>query len=471
MKMMEILSLAGLDENEFGEMLIREPGLIDLNSGGQTALHCAAQNGYSKITAILLSLRPNMINQLNDEGETVLHCAAEGGHRDIVAQLLVHMPPALIGARGNRNTALDYAIKGGHDEVVAQLLDHRPELISTVTRFDCESSLFLAAIQGFDKVVAQLLARRPKFDIRPGFTILHSAIKFGRDKVAEQFLDYDPSMVTLVAHDNENLLHVAVENHEKMVTLLLARNPKLAEEKTTKTGDTPLHIAVKDKHEEIVEQLLAHDPKLAGIVNSHGESPLMNAVQESHLPVAMFKMLLAARPEDAFAIDRKGNTLLHHVVQWWFVSKGAELMEEVWRMNPQAMRVANNKGQTPLSLASIAHLKGIDLLQSGLDIDDIQQAYRPSDHIGYWEWVLPVIQGQCESLLMDLGRDLLPIVSEYLGLELRPNQKRKLDTEEEVEEWRRTEITSPWIPLDELLSQQAAKERKQAKAKKKKVVK
>jgi len=130
-------------------------------------------------------------------------------------------------------------------------------------------------------------------------------------------------------------LHEAVQRkgdkNVNVVKMLLARNPKSIDAKTSR-GATALHLAAGAGNKEIVAQLLAHCPTLID-----GETPRGNA---AHLAanfagyISTVELLLDFKPELANGIDPDNNTVLHLLcrVNW----SSSNNIEKVWRLNPAA---------------------------------------------------------------------------------------------------------------------------------------
>lgn len=80
---------------------------------GQTALHIAANSGYTDIVILLLAHPMINRNATNNDGFTALHCAAFHGRETCLQLLLVGNNS--INARDVRgNTALDWALRNNH---------------------------------------------------------------------------------------------------------------------------------------------------------------------------------------------------------------------------------------------------------------------------------------------------------------------------------------------------------------------
>jgi len=61
---------------------------LPISDAGQSALHCAAQNGHVDVVNVLLSTENVDVTLTDSCGRTALHCAAQNGHADVVQCLL-----------------------------------------------------------------------------------------------------------------------------------------------------------------------------------------------------------------------------------------------------------------------------------------------------------------------------------------------------------------------------------------------
>ena len=100
-----------------------DPGKKD--SRGRIALHGAAFNGHTNCMALMLSHRPELVNDLDKDGNSALHRAAVNGHLEAV-KLLVLGYEAFCNYREKTSnlTPLDCAIAGDHQDVTQFLIDH-----------------------------------------------------------------------------------------------------------------------------------------------------------------------------------------------------------------------------------------------------------------------------------------------------------------------------------------------------------
>lgn len=389
---------------------------------GWTALHWAANRGYSELSAQLLAQDPKLVAVLAKDNSTALHCAARRGHVDIVAQLLAHASRDVIFAKDRATwTALDVALSYGHEEVVGQLFDHNPEWIETVTFSGLNTGLFSAAKQGHAKVVAQVLARGPRrYDptTRKVCTVLDGAAFGGHENIVSQLLEYDPSLLG----DKSTAVHSAAERgHNKLIAHLLARNPKLLDAVGDQSNESLLHSAVTSGSVETMSQLLALKPEMIDAVDSYGRTPLQKAFLYTMDISAIVSFLLAIKPEQVYSVNNKdGDTLLHQAVSRWRFTDDREvvrsLVENVWRLNPEALHTPNREGRTPLQIGGdLDPWSSLKLFQSQCSIDQLQDATFLALDL---EQFRPVIEQQCESLATTLlYPDLTHIVYQYLGLD------------------------------------------------------
>lgn len=163
-------------------------------------------------------------------------------------------------------------------------------------------------------------------------------------------------------------------------------------------------------------RLLAECPSLIDAVDADGYTALHYAANNGHEP--LMRKLLAIQPEAIEAITNEGSTVLHLLcASQHFCSK--ELLERVWRLQFNALYLADNHGHTPLHVA-IRHQKAafIEVFQASLTFDEVVSAF---DAWGYKstgeERLRPLLETQCECLKTLLNQDVKGTVFEYLGFE------------------------------------------------------
>jgi len=137
--------------------------------------------------------------------------------------------------------------------------------------------------------------------------------------------------------------------------MLLARNPKSIDSKTSE-GATALHLAARAGNNEIMAQLLTHCPALIDGETSSGNNVAHFAAGFA-VCVSIVELLLDLKPELAKGINQDSNTVLHLLCCFnWTPTNSSDndahvFIEKVWRLNPAALHVINNDGNTPYHLA------------------------------------------------------------------------------------------------------------------------
>jgi len=295
------------------------------------------------------------------------------------------------------------AARSGMDQMVARLLTESPDSIDAVDG-EGQTALHLAARHGHDKVVAQLLvgllaSPNPMKETR---AFLRSARAASR------------KLIDVVDRFGRTALHLAATHgHEEAVAQLLAASPK-ALGATDMEGMTALHWAAREGHEEVVAELLAvAKPRSIDRVDSHGMNALHWAARKGRTQIAV--LLLAVRPQLAYSIDRRGNSILHFAIE----SRREELVARLWKMDLDVWYAGNTCSVTPFHLA-VKHDCGVELLQWSSSFDEIASAFTAYDKL-FLERYRPVMEKQCKSLWGQLHADVVPTVFEYLGFDdVRP---------------------------------------------------
>jgi len=238
-----------------------------------------------------------------------------------------------------------HALKGRHGGVVAFLLAQEPSIINT------GDPLHVAATFGSSVSVERLLSLKPSLcdttDLL-GKTPLHCAAAEGAEEIVARLLDHSPHLIDSTDKTYEKLtpLHEAVrrkdEKNVNVVRILLARNPKSIDAKTSQ-GATALHLAAEAGNKEVVAQLLAHCPTLID-----GETPKGNAAHFACSGRAsIVELLLDLKPELAKGVNRNNDTVLHLLCRF---KDDHVTIEKVWRLNPAALHVINEDGHTPYAV-------------------------------------------------------------------------------------------------------------------------
>ncbi|CAB1121042.1 unnamed protein product [Ectocarpus sp. CCAP 1310/34] len=379
------------------DALVEAGADIDVQGGEtcETPLHLATKLGSSEAVASLLKLEADE-NKLNGDQYSALHLAAESGSAAIVHVLLATgAQPNLRGGEDGK-TALDLAALGRHVEAATALVQHRASLnatdklgrarvdardqqgltplhskshewcaeaIATLMKHgaggnhinaDGESPLHLAVRRNDVPVATALLVggANPNLDSQGGaFPPLYLATIMGYLDVLRVLLQHGAD-VNRSRTAGATLLHTAA-NHKDVgvVEALIAAGADLEAEDTN--GGTPLHQALRSGSSEVVQVLLKHGADQTKRT-SRNQGLLHEAAEGGS--VSCVEALLAGGNRTALhkaAIVHDGYLLINALVD------GGAAIED-----------RDNKGRTPLHLASSSHrfVEMKVLLRSGADI-------------------------------------------------------------------------------------------------------
>ncbi|KAK9888621.1 hypothetical protein WA026_000850 [Henosepilachna vigintioctopunctata] len=299
--------------------------MVDMTSGGKTALQVAAHQGHLSIVRMLLAAGAS-VNCSDNDGDTCLHYAAFGNKPDV----------------------LELLIKGGSN-------------LNSANRSGC-TALHIAAHKQPARCVQILLAAGADPNCRDlyGDTALHDAI--GKDSL--QVIDMlcaAPGMdFTLRNKRGFNVLHhAALKGKDYATNKLLTQARQLVDIKKD-DGFSALHLAALNGHKDVVENLIRVGQADIDLRNNRNQSALLLAVSQGHCGVIELLIELKANIN---AKDEDGDTALHLVL-----IKKAHLTAEIRRENcPQIFAIYEQISQVTdfrLSIAIACYL-----IQEGIDLD------------------------------------------------------------------------------------------------------
>jgi len=182
-----------------------------------------------------------------------------------------------------------------------------------------------------------------------------------------------PSAFNKIFHDNPGL-DIRMKFGEKKISLLctacLFKRPAFVEKlldlnadpnDQNKAGDTPLHLAIKNRAPEIVRLLLGRGAN-PNIPNSKGDTPLQIAVKIGYLPI--IEQLLEGRANPDIP-NLKGDTPLQVAIR-----NGAPEIVGLLLGRGANPNIPNSKGDTPLQVAVNQEASQIveQLIDHGADV-------------------------------------------------------------------------------------------------------
>jgi ankyrin repeat protein len=342
---------------------------------GYTVLHYAALEGYLGYITFILDKKAD-INIKNNSGSTPLHEASRKGRLDAM-ELLISRGAEVNAQDAKGNSPLHLAIPPEqHERAVEILLAH--EASPKLRDEHGETPLHVVITLGRPKeIAAALLAGGAEVNSRniDGKTALYLAVEANRTDLIPLLLEYHSD---IFAADNGGItpLERALKDNDAAILDVLLTEETV--QQSDSAGNTPLHIAVKNKADlGIIENILnkqgavnARNKEgntalhIANIVNhesagtllisrgadifasnSRGENPLYLAF---HSPGNIREWMLTQKTMEAR--DGLGNTALHYAAQWKLAVHVPLLVR-----NGSKLEAANATGETPLFMAAKAN--------------------------------------------------------------------------------------------------------------------
>jgi ankyrin repeat protein len=289
--------------HEHVDLLIEHGAPVNQASKRGTALHVAANGGYSGVvkrllaagavvepdvrwkgcTPLLLAARAGDLDSarllveagadtgaLGQRGEALLHFATNTGNADLVRFVL---PFSKVDQTDhNGTTATLWACMSQsteHDEVLDALLEAGAK-VDTVDKDDWAPFTALAA-NGRFSAIKKLVERGNSVHFRtPGNTnLLYFAADFGHVEMVQwllsQGVDHKIASTSGTAEIGETPLYVAAETgHVEVLRLLIDAGGDIHHK--TQSGLTPLAIAARNGHGHIVRYLLRRGAKVTRLV-------------------------------------------------------------------------------------------------------------------------------------------------------------------------------------------------------------
>ncbi|MDR0448137.1 MAG: ankyrin repeat domain-containing protein [Treponema sp.] len=345
---------------------------------GNTALHFAAQEGYTGYISFMLDKKADIkvdINIKNNSGATALHEACRMGNLETI-KLLIERGSDINAQDANGNTALHLASPlRVHEQVVVMLLSSQAN--PNLRDEHGETPLHVMIALGRPReLIYQLLSRHADVTARniEGKTALHLAVEKNR-------VDLIPLLLThradIFAADNRNLtpLENALKDNNSAVIDLLITNSTVLQ--SDSAGNTPLHIVVKIRNDTEVAELILNRNGLVNARNKEGNTALHIAVMENHEAPGT---LLISRGADIFSPNSKGDNPLFlafpasgQIREWMLTQKTLEAKDGLgntalhygaqWKLaahvpllvrNGSKLEAVNATGETPLFVAARA---------------------------------------------------------------------------------------------------------------------
>lgn len=336
------------------DLLLKKGSDVNIQNSvtNQTALHCAAQEGYLDIVGKLLDSMADS-NAKDHEGNTPIFYAAYSGHEDVISLLLQR------GAHVNIKSK--YGCTPLH---IASLTNANVNAITTLLNCGAKvnilderkrSPLHFAIENGNIQIVSKLVEAGANVHTETidGYTPLHFAIKQEHMDIAE---------ILLRRYVNTNVrsrhgitpLDVAIRNKNvTLVKLLLRRG--CDEHIGSRDVYTPLHFAAWQGNVDVVKFLLGEGAQV-NVSNKYNFSPLSAAIYGGHLNITK---LLMERGANVNLEDANDETPLH------FASKlqNVDIVKLLLR-NGARSSIRNKEGKLPIDFVSDKETEIFKVLES-----------------------------------------------------------------------------------------------------------
>jgi Ankyrin repeats (3 copies)/Ankyrin repeats (many copies) len=174
---------------------------------------------------------------------------------------------------------------------------------------------------------------------------IHLTAWFGLAQMVGMLLEDGYDSDCKDSHDRTPLSYAAVDGHEAVVKLLLARADVEINSKS-EYGRTPLSYAAENGHETVIKLLLARADVEINSKNKYGRTPLSYATVNGH--EAVVKLLLARADVEINSKSKYGWTPLLYAAE-----NGREAVIKLLLARADVeVNLKNDDGWTPLSYAA-----------------------------------------------------------------------------------------------------------------------
>ncbi|KAL6696427.1 ankyrin repeat-containing domain protein [Trichoderma pleuroticola] len=299
----------------------KETRLISmLDNDLKTAIHLAAEQGYSDVVEELLKHSQGrhaiVIDKQDGRGRTALFMASRNGHLNVVQQL-IRAGSIIYRIDKDRKMAIHLAAKGGHLDIVRLLLDELPSQVEVALK-KWEENLpdwpHNKIYQG-DALIAAL-AKAGGLVLVSTSTGLSYSVRASKWTIPEERQKLQADVVSgLRTFDEERhsvssttLMQAVLGGHTDVVKLLLDKVPEMPLQAEHYGYSNALSLAASRGHVNIAKLLIEAGSRVNAFTDSQ-ETCLHKAAENGYHEIIQILLENDASPD--LACLRDGSTPLH----------------------------------------------------------------------------------------------------------------------------------------------------------------
>ncbi|CAN6362616.1 unnamed protein product [Urochloa humidicola] len=244
------------------EQLSKGRAILKQDKHGCNALHHAIRSRHGELALKLIEEEPGLSQALNSSKESPMFMAVK---RDLtrVTEQLLRIPYSAHGGASGYN-ALHAAVGIGNPGIVERIMQTRPLLAKEEEEFTQKTPVHLAAYENKIDILRLFLKQENRFlgylNPTSGEPLLCTAAFVGHVAVARVLLEHCPDAPFRTRETGFTCLHTAVYYGQIEFAKFVLGSEKLRKliNMQDKSGETALHIAVRNCNPKMVAALLHH---------------------------------------------------------------------------------------------------------------------------------------------------------------------------------------------------------------------
>lgn len=306
-----------------------------IDNDGNTALHLAAQNGYTDCVKALLTQRGDLINQPNNMGDTPLIRAAASDKTEIV-EMLISSGANLNHQGAHGLTALHWAAGKNKADIVEILVTQGADITISSNH---GSPLELALKQNSVQAGKILEKRQEQINVKND--IFKAIDANDEDAISKLIQSNKKNLENRNADGDTPLLYCLKNKKSKLASKFIAVPVDINAQ--DKDGNTALHLAAQNGLTATIKKLLKNTTCNSNKKNNAGQTPLMLAAQQKNQHVPKHLIDGGAQLNEQ---DKNGKTALHYAVE----KKNEALVKNLIQAGA-LVDIKDNNNKTPLEIA------------------------------------------------------------------------------------------------------------------------